>query len=82
MVRALKCFARSRGLTPREYQILRMICEGYKDTAIAARLRVRRTTVRFHINNIHQKCETSDKLEIVLAVWRCSGTKCRCTHAS
>ena len=53
-------------LTPRESEVVGLICEGMKSTAIAECLAVSHATVRMHIRNVHRKAKTSDKTELVL----------------
>lgn len=60
----------SNGLTPREAQIVCLICCGLKNDEIGRRLDLTTSTVRFHLRNVHSKTHTIDKLDLVLHVWR------------
>lgn len=67
--RAITQFTAANRLTPREAQILCLVCCGLKNDQIAERLSLSTPTVRFHLRNLHEKTSTSDKLEIVLRIW-------------
>lgn len=63
-------WARDHRLTERELEIVRLICQGMKNGAMARRLGLATPTIRFHLRNLHKKLDTSDKVDIVLKVWR------------
>ncbi|OWY72254.1 hypothetical protein B7486_04855 [cyanobacterium TDX16] len=67
---AICSFAASFDLTPREIQIVTLICCGLKNETIARTLRLAIPTVRFHLRNLHRKTGTSDKLDVVLHIWK------------
>ncbi len=67
--RAIDSFCDNHRLTVRECEVIRLICRGMKNAAIAETLGVSVPTVRLHIGNIHRKIGTGDKTELVLAVW-------------
>ena len=53
-------------LTPREMQVVLLICSGVKNVVVAMRMGVSEATVRLHITNIHRKLGTASKAELVL----------------
>ncbi|OQY96503.1 MAG: hypothetical protein B6D36_19565 [Planctomycetes bacterium UTPLA1] len=67
---AICSFAASFDLTPREIQIVTLICCGLKNETIARTLKLAISTVRFHLRNLHRKTGTSDKLDVVLHIWK------------
>ena len=67
--RAIDSFCDVHRLTARECEVIRLICRGMKNAAIAEALGVSIPTVRLHIGNIHRKIGTADKTGLVLAVW-------------
>lgn len=62
-------FSKNHHLTPRERQILGMICRGMKNTQIGRELSVSNGTIRLHIGNLHRKLNTSSKVDLVLQLW-------------
>ncbi len=58
--------ARDRQLTPREFQILRLLADGHSYKTCAARLSLSLDTVRFHIRNIYEQLHVHSKSEAVL----------------
>lgn len=67
---AIWAFADSFDLTPREIQIVALICCGLKNETIARTLKLAIPTVRFHLRNLHRKTGTNDKLDVVLNIWK------------
>jgi DNA-binding NarL/FixJ family response regulator len=55
-----------RQLTPREFQILRLLAEGHSYKTCADRLSLSLDTVRFHIRNIYEQLHVHSKSEAVL----------------
>lgn len=53
-------------LTPRQQEILRLICSGRSNSQIAKELFISGNTVRTHIQNIRAKLKVSSKLEAAL----------------
>lgn len=53
-------------LTPREKQVVMLVCAGAKNLLIARRLGVSEATIRLHITNIHRKLGTGTKVDMVL----------------
>jgi len=52
-----------RHLTDREKQILRLICDGLTNPAIAATLRISRETVKSELKRIFRKIEVSNRTQ-------------------
>ena len=53
-------------LTERERQVLKLICKGKTNQAIAEVLHISEGTVKFHINGILRKLDVSDRTQAVL----------------
>jgi two-component system response regulator DegU len=53
-------------LTPREFQIIRLLAEGFDNAAIAERLTVTKRTVQNHISNIYGKLGVASRSEAML----------------
>lgn len=58
------------GLTPREMQVLRCLCEGMSNGAIRDALSIRENTVKRFLQSIGEKTGQSTRLEIVLFALR------------
>ncbi len=58
--------ARDTTLTPREIEIVRMVAEGLRNRAIAARLSISEGTVKVHLHNIYEKLGVDGRLELTL----------------
>ena len=58
--------ARDSALTPRELEIVRMVAEGLRNRAIAARLSISEGTVKVHLHNIYDKLGVDGRLELTL----------------
>jgi DNA-binding NarL/FixJ family response regulator len=54
-------FMGSESLTPREAQILFLVRDGLRNKQIASDLAISETTVSFHIKNIVEKLQASDR---------------------
>lgn len=52
-------------LTPREFDVLELVAEGETNGEIAERLAVSENTVKFHMKNILQKLQASNRAEVV-----------------
>jgi DNA-binding NarL/FixJ family response regulator len=52
-------------LTSRELQVLRLICDGYRNKEIADHLAIAETTVNFHIKNLVDKLGAKDRAHAV-----------------
>jgi DNA-binding NarL/FixJ family response regulator len=55
-----------RTLTPRELEIVRLVCEGLGNTQIAKRLRISEATVKTHVHRIYEKLRLRDRLQLSL----------------
>jgi len=57
-------------LTTRESEIVRCVALGMRNTEIAERCRISETTVKTHINNIFQKLEVRDRVDLTRYAFR------------
>lgn len=55
--------AQRTGLTPREREILELLCHGTSYSEVADMLRIGRGTVHTHVKNIYRKLDVSSKAE-------------------
>jgi DNA-binding CsgD family transcriptional regulator len=53
-------------LTPREVEVSKLVCEGFSNTEIRKRLRIRYNTVRAHLGNIFRKVGVRGKAGLIL----------------
>ncbi len=53
-------------MTPREYQIARLVCSGMGNEEIAEKLQVMLGTVKTHIRNIYRKTWVNNKISMLL----------------
>ena len=60
----------SARLTTRESEIVRLVALGMRNPEIAARCQISETTVKTHINNIFQKLEVRDRVELTRYAFR------------
>jgi DNA-binding NarL/FixJ family response regulator len=60
----------SESLTPREAQILLLVRDGFRNKQIAFDLAISETTVSFHIKNIVEKLQASDRTHAVTIALR------------
>lgn len=58
--------ARIGSLTPRERDVVRLLCEGLRNKQIAGRLAVTDVTVRHHLTSVFSKLGVSDRLGLLL----------------
>lgn len=68
----IAAYCRHHHLTPREHQVVHLVCEGKKNSAIAASLTLSGATVALHLTNVHRKTATACKVELVLDLWKWS----------
>jgi DNA-binding CsgD family transcriptional regulator len=61
-------FARARGLSQREEEVLTALCEGLRPTQIAERMGVAVATVRSHVHNLKEKTHSRSMVELVKQV--------------
>jgi DNA-binding NarL/FixJ family response regulator len=64
-------FDRWSALSPREQQVAVLVCRGYTNNEIAARLGIAPTTVKTHVKNVLTKYHfhSKDELRIALENW-------------
>jgi len=55
------------GLSAREQEVARLVCEGYSTKQIAETLFISLSTVKNHLHNLYAKTETSGKADLVRA---------------
>lgn len=65
-VSALQPEAGTVRLTPREREVLSLLCEGLSNKAIGRRLDIAVATVKVHVGNILRALDVSTRLEAVL----------------
>lgn len=53
-------------LTPREHQVIDLICEGFKNKSISDKLHISEATVSHHLTSIYRKLEVSDRTSLVI----------------
>jgi DNA-binding NarL/FixJ family response regulator len=53
-------------LTPREFEIVRMVAKGLRNKVIAEQLSISEGTVKVHLHNIYDKLHVDGRLELVL----------------
>jgi DNA-binding CsgD family transcriptional regulator len=61
-------FARARGLSQREQEVLAALCEGLRPNQIAERMGVAVATVRSHVHNLKEKTQSRSMVELVKQV--------------
>jgi DNA-binding NarL/FixJ family response regulator len=57
---------RIASLTPREREVIELICEGLRNKELADRLRISLATVSHHLTSIFRKLEVSDRTSLVI----------------
>jgi DNA-binding NarL/FixJ family response regulator len=57
-------------LTPRQWELLRMVAAGYTNAQIARRLGVSEGTVRIHLQNIYARLQVSNRTAAVSRAFR------------
>lgn len=57
-------------LTPRERQILRLLCRGMKNRQIARALAIAPGTVKVHLTHIFEKTGARNRYELAIGAWR------------
>jgi DNA-binding NarL/FixJ family response regulator len=64
-IRAKSIFERENVLTPKEYQIVKQVCEGHSYKVIAYNTNLSIDGVRYHLQRIYRKLEINSKTELV-----------------
>jgi NarL family two-component system response regulator LiaR len=66
----------THGLTPRERQVLALVCHGLSNKRIAAELGLSEKTVKAHVSHIFGKLEVTDRTQAALVALREGLTDC------
>ena len=64
----LELFDAAHGLTPREAEVLKLVCDGLNNPAIAENLCISEHTVKRHMNSIFQKSGAANRYELITNV--------------
>ncbi len=56
--------SRTRQLTARESELVRLVAIGMRNAEVAERLSITESTVKTHLNNIFQKLDLRDRVEL------------------
>lgn len=57
-------------LTKREVEILTLIIEGYSSKSVADQLYISKRTVDFHLDNVYEKLQVSNRMQAILRARR------------
>jgi DNA-binding NarL/FixJ family response regulator len=57
-------------LTPREIEVIHLVCEGFNGERIAEQMRIAEVTVRNHLTSILGKLDLANKFELVVYAYR------------
>ena len=60
--------AESTELTPKEIEVLRLICDGLEYDEIAGKLNISERTVKYHVSNILSKTGYANRTRLAIAV--------------
>ncbi len=69
MALVLRKFSTQRKLPPvsrRESEIVSLVCQGFRNKEIAAKLFIAEDTVKSHLSHIYDKFGVSDRMHLVL----------------
>jgi DNA-binding NarL/FixJ family response regulator len=58
------------GLSPREFQVLRLVVDGMSNKEIVSRLRLSEATIKLHISNMLNKLGVTDRTQAAVAALR------------
>ena len=61
-------FAKCWGLTKREVEVVRLMCQGWDSKKIAQGLNIKHNTARAHLSNIYKRMGVHSKLDVVMAL--------------
>jgi DNA-binding CsgD family transcriptional regulator len=53
-------------LTDRELQVAKLVCRGFNNEDIAAKLKIKPGTIKTHIRNIYRRIRVKNKIQMVL----------------
>ena len=53
-------------LTPREREVIDLICQGFRNKTISDRLHISEATVSHHLTSIYRKLEVDDRTSLVI----------------
>jgi two-component system, NarL family, response regulator DegU len=53
-------------ITPREQEVIELICQGLKNKEVSERLYISETTVSHHLTSIFRKLEVNDRISLIL----------------
>ena len=59
-----------RDFTPRQFDVLKLLCEGLPNKVISARLDISAGTVKIHISHVLRKLGVTSRLQAVIAAGR------------
>lgn len=62
-----------QALSPREYQVARLVASGRSNRQIAERLVISEQTVKNHIQSIFRKLAISNRVELTIRIQRVKG---------
>lgn len=54
------------GMSPRELEVARLVCEGCNNDEIAGSLKIKQGTIKTHIRNIYRRIRVRNKIEMLL----------------
>ncbi len=57
---------RHYNMTPRELQVARLVCQGFRNGEISRKLKIRHGTVKTHLRNIYRRVRIKSKIQMVL----------------
>ena len=57
-------------LTPRERDVLRLLCQGYTSARIGQELLITQATAKFHLHSLYQKLRVTGAVECIAEAYR------------
>lgn len=66
---AVEAFALAHGISPRETQVLHLICEGLSYAQIAERLFIAENTIKIHVSRILKKTTSKSRSQLVCKIF-------------
>jgi DNA-binding NarL/FixJ family response regulator len=61
-------FAKCCGLTRRELEVVRLMCQGWDNRQIAQGLNIKYNTVRAHLSNVYKRMGVKNKVSVMFAL--------------